>query len=145
VTWVGLSFGDNAWRSLIKGIPPAAYSSSNVGVPEWYDIRDAIELWPEPTSSAWLLRIKGYFNPLAFEADTDVNTIDWQAIYLKALADAKAFYKQPDAGMAQKQLGAYIAELVATTHTTQRYIPGANPARNGIPPILLDQNGNRVN
>lgn len=145
VTWVGLSYGDNAWRSLIKGVPPAAYSSSNVGVPEWYDIRDAIELWPTPTSSAWLLRIKGYFKPLPFEADTDVNTIDWQAIYLKALADAKAFYKQPDAKMAQQELGAYIAELVAAGHTTQRYIPGNNPARNGIPPILLDQNGNRVN
>jgi len=145
VTWVGLSYGDNAWRSLIKGVPPAAYSSSNVGVPEWYDIRDAIELWPMPTSSAWLLRIKGYFKPLPFEADTDVNTIDWQAIYLKALADAKAFYKQPDAKMAQAELGAYIAELVAAGHTTQRYIPGNNPARNGIPPILLDQNGNRVN
>lgn len=145
VTWVGLSYGDNAWRTLIKGVPPAAYSSSNVGVPEWYDIRDAIELWPEPTSSAWLLRIKGYFKPLPFEADTDVNTIDWQAIYLKALADAKAFYKQPDAKMALAELGAYIAELVAAGHTTQRYIPGNIPARNGIPPILLDQNGNRVN
>lgn len=145
VTWVGLSYGDNSWRPLIKGVPPVAYSSANVGLPQWYDIRDAIELWPAPTSSAWLLRIKGYFKPLAFDADTDTTSIDWQAIYLKALADAKAFYKQPDANVIGKQLEVYIAGLVAGTHTTQRYTPGARPVLNAIPPLLLDSNGVPVN
>jgi hypothetical protein len=153
ITWAGISKGDNTWRQMIDGIPPEVYSTPANGVPQRYEIRDAIEVWPTPTDNNWLIRIKGYFQPSAFEADTDTNTIDAQAIYLKAVADAKATLKlngKPlftplEVQLAQSEAKAYIGDLVAGTHMTRRYIPGDRMANNAIRPVLLDANGNPVN
>jgi hypothetical protein len=141
LSWVGISNGDVGWRPLTKSVPPTTYGNIVVGIPNFYDIREQIEVWPAPVSTAWQLRIKGYFTPGPFELDTDTTTIDWQAVYLQAVADAKVSFKQPDAGLAQAQLRTYIGDLVAGTHGTQRYIPGDSVARPMTRPIALDANG----
>jgi hypothetical protein len=154
ITWCGVSQGDDSWRALIKGIPPEIYSTvTNGGVPQRYELRDAIEVWPEPRDSNWLIRMKGFFQPRRFELDADINSIDWQAIYLQAVADAKTtlkvngkpMFSQYEVQQAQAELKTYIGDLVAGTHGTRRYIPGDRIAMNAIRPILLDTNGNVVN
>jgi hypothetical protein len=136
VTWVGVSDGqDNCWRPLRKGIPPAVYQNTMVGVPTHYEIRQCIEVWCTPIAG-WKLRVKGHFEPAAFEADDDVNTVDWQAIYLRALADAKLAYKQPDALAADSTAKVYIGDLVAGSHMTARYVPGAREPFNAVRPVM---------
>ena len=125
ITFVGISNGDNNWRPIRKGIPPGLYNSNQTGPPTHYEIRQCIELWPTPTTP-WLLRIKGTFGLDPFEADGDTTSMDWQAIYLSALADAKATYKQPDAQLAGARAREYIGDLVAGEHSGARYFPGTD-------------------
>lgn len=124
VSWVGASCNQNTWRRLIEGVPPQIYNAAVSGPPQYYEIRQAIEIWPSPPDSTWQLQIKGYFSPLPFEADTDTCWIDWQAIYLYATAKAKAHYKQTDARDYERDWMNYVKQLVAGTHKTARYIPG---------------------
>lgn len=136
VTWVGVCDpNDNAWRPLKRGIPPPVYQNTMVGVPTHYEIKGCIEVWCTPIAG-WKLRVKGYFEPLAFEADSDVNSVDWQAVYLQALADAKLHYGQKDAPKAQAEAQRYVGELVAGTHQTARYVPGERMPPNAVRPVL---------
>lgn len=138
ITWVGVSDGDNNWRPLRKGIPPVVYNSNQTGPPTHYEIRECIEVWPTPYPN-WLLRIKGTFGLLAFEADADVNTLDWQAIYLTALGNCKVYYKQDDAKLVMNQAQMYISDVIAGSHAGGRYFPGSNHTRNleAVRPVLV--------
>ena len=150
VTWVGMSQGDVSWRPLRKGVPPTAYTNQVNGIPEFYDIRQAIELWPAPRDSTWLLHMRGYFQPAPFEVDTDVATIDWQAIYLQTVADAKAtikvngkpLFSQDEINLARAEAKTYVGDLIAGTHGTRRYVPGEPEYLNAPRPLLLDGAGN---
>lgn len=137
VKWVGVAYGsDNTnIRPLRCGIPPEVYVSNQSGVPTHYEIRQCIEIWPNPVDG-WKLVVKGNFGLDPFDQDTDTCTIDWQAIYLQALADAKATYKQPDAVLAKQTAVSYVGDLVAGSHHTRRYIPGARELPNAVRPVL---------
>jgi hypothetical protein len=146
VTWVGLSFNDNVWNPLIKGIPPMAFGQNINGVPTNYEIRQALEIWPAPTTTDWKVQIKGYFEPQVFETDDDTTTLDWQAIYLWTLADAmprfrnqrgQPWFNQLEISQAQANAMQYIKHLVAGTHMTARYVPGVILERNAVRPVLV--------
>jgi hypothetical protein len=136
VRWVGISQGDNKWRPLNCGIEPMRYSSRVQSIPDSYEIRQCIEVWPAPSDDTWKLRIKGDFGLQPFVADTDVNTVDIEAIQLLALANAKAHYGQPDAANYMSQLTTLIGDLTAGSHDTRRYFPGRNEWLPAIPPKL---------
>ncbi len=128
VTWVGISQGDLSWRPLVCGIDPVMYGSPGAGIPSHYEIRQCIEVWPAPVDDTWKLRIKGHFGLLPLDADSDETTIDPEAIFLQALANAKAHYGQPDAENYAAQAAGYVHSLVAGSHHTRRYVPGASRA-----------------
>lgn len=134
VSWVGVSLGDNCWRPLVCGIDPLRYSYQGTSIPDSYEIRQCIEVFPAPSSDDWKLRIKGDFGLLPFAAETDVTTIDPQAIKLHALAYAKAHYGQPDAANHMSALTTFLGDLTAATHQTRRYVPGERLAPPAIPP-----------
>ena len=127
VTWVGISQGDSSWQPLVCGIDPVMYGSPDAGIPSHYEIRQCIEVWPAPADATWKLRIKGHFGLLPLEADDDETTIDPEAIFLQALANAKAHYGQPDAENYAAQAASYVHSLVAGSHHTRRYVPGQQP------------------
>jgi len=138
VTWVGISQGDLSWRPLVCGIDPVMYGSPGPGIPSHYEIRQCIEVWPPPVDSTWKLRIKGNFGLLPLEADSDETTIDPEAIFLQALANAKAHYSQPDAGNYAAQATAYVRSLVAGSHHTRRYIPGSAMPPPAVRPVMKE-------
>jgi len=119
------SCGDNNWRPLRRGIVTEMYNAIQTGPTTHYEIRSCIELWPTPIVG-WLLRIKAFYCLLPFEADNDLTTIDWQAIYLTALGDAKTIYKQADAQAAVLRAREYVGDLVAGSHAGARYFPGGD-------------------
>lgn len=125
LSWVGVSDECDVWRPLTCGIPPECYQDANeLGVPYRYEIRQCIEVWPAPDSDIYKLRIKGDFGLEPFEADEDLCTIDDEAVFLFALARAKAHYGHPDASNYQSDAMAYIRLLTAGAHLTRRYVPG---------------------
>lgn len=137
VRWVGISLGDSIWRPLNAGIEPSRYMANLQGIPDSYEIRQCIEVFPPPSDSTWQLRIKGDFGLLPFAADTDTTTIDPQAIKLHALAYAKAHYKQPDASNHMTALTTFLGDLTASTHLTKRYVPGEGYAPPAIRPKVV--------
>lgn len=137
VVWVGISKGDNCWQELVCGINPVYYRSMQQAIPQFYDIRQCIEIWPASNSSEWQLRIKGDFGLLPFAADSDVTTIDAEAVFLLALANAKAHYEQPDAGTTMSMAMGLIGDLTAGSHFTRRYVPGVETLPNAVPPKMV--------
>ena len=137
VRWVGVEDGASTWRELQQGIPPELYSGMTPGYPARYEIRQCIEVWPAPADDSHTLRIKGHFGLLPFTEDEHYTTIDAEAVFLLALANAKAHYGQPDAANYMQQLNVYIGDLVAGTHMTARYIPGGRKPR--VPEIVVRQ------
>lgn len=136
--WVGISQGDSSWQPLICGINPVLYGSAITGIPSHYEIRQCIEIWPAPTDDSWKLRVKGDFGPSPVEADGDVLTVDPEAVFLQALANAKAHYGQADAGNYASQATAYVRSKVAGSHQTRRYIPGSCPQPPAVRPVLKE-------
>ena len=141
ITWVGISEGDNFWRQLVCGIKPEFYYGDISSWPTHYEIRQCIEVWPPPSSDDWKLRIKGYFGLLPLEVDTDVNTIDYEAIQLFALANAKAHYGHPDAANYMGQYRDYIGAVTAGSHHTRRYVPNTEQSYPPPLPILTGYPG----
>jgi hypothetical protein len=138
IEWVGISDGTNWWQPIICGIPPECYSFNQVlGWPQRYEIRQCIEVWPPPAQGPWKLRIKGDFGLEPFAADDDKCTIDDEAVFLHALARAKAHYSQPDAANYQTDAMTYIKQLTAGSHMTRRYVPGVVELPAAIPPKWL--------
>lgn len=135
--WVGISQGDNVWRPLIEGIEPTMYSSRVESIPRYFEVRQCIEIWPAPSDSSWSLRIKGDFGLLPFAANDDVTTIDAEAIFLRAVARAKAHYRQPDAANWENDANTYVGMLVAGQHPTRRFFPGSRPKPNAVPPKMV--------
>jgi len=135
ISWAGLSQGDGDWRPLYSGIDPVMYTSRGPGIPSHYEVRQCIELWPAPVDATWQLRIKGQFGLMPLAADGNFTTVDPEALFLLALANAKAHYGQPDAGNYASQLSSYVRDLVRGDHNTRRYIPGTSDPRNAVRPI----------
>jgi len=136
--WVGISQGDSSWRPLVCGINPVLYGSAATGIPSHYEIRQCIEVWPAPTDDTWQLRIKGDFGPTTLETDDDVLTVDPEAVFLQALANAKAHYGQADAANYASQATAYVRSRVAGSHQTRRYIPGSCVQPPAVRPLLKE-------
>lgn len=141
VLWIGISRGDNVWTKLIEGIDPIMYTSKILAIPCYFEIRQCIELWPAPSDNTWLMRIKADFGLLDFSTDGDLTTVDSEAVFLDALANAKAHYGQPDAANIKAEANAYIAALNAGRHPTKRLWPGASPIPNAIPPLMANNPG----
>jgi len=131
ITWVGI-VRDGIWRALCAGIPPELYSHAVTGWPSHYEIHDAIEVWPVPQDTEGSLVVKGHFGLEAFAADTDTTTIDDRLVFMLALSNAKAHYRQPDAGNYVRELEAMMQNLVAGSHQTRRYIPGRRNRADGV-------------
>ncbi len=137
VTWAGISQGDMNWRPLQCGINPVRYTSLINAIPDSYEIRQCIEVWPAPPDNTWSLRIKGYFGLQQFENDNDSTSIDYRAVFLLALATAKAHYGQPDSNNIASQLVTFMGDLVAGSHQTRRYVPGAVDRSPAVPPKMV--------
>lgn len=131
ITFVGVQ-RDTITERLVAGIPPAVLAQDITGWPERYEVRQCIELWPAPAETRGQLIIKGHFQPTAFASDDDKTTIKSHVVYLLALANAKAHYKQPDTQSVMAQFEGELRAIVAGSHQTYRYIPGARRSTSAV-------------
>lgn len=137
ITWVGVSLGDANWRELVSGINPVLYSPQQQSVSQYFEVRQCIEVWPAMSNDSWQLRVKGIFGLMPFHDDDDVTSIDAEAVFMLALANAKAHYGQGDAGNYMQELAEYIGELTAGNQPTRRFFPGSRTLPNAVRPKLV--------
>jgi hypothetical protein len=139
--WVGISQDDNFWRPLVAGINPAMYYGDISGWPQYYAIRQCIEVWPPPQDATWKLRILGQFGLMPLEVDADECTIDYRMVQLFALANAKAHRGQPDAANYMQQYRALAGKVVAGQYGLIRFVPGASETAPPPLPIFTGYSG----
>ncbi len=137
ITWIGIEDLNAAFYPLREGIDPTLYTTeSKDGFPRRYEIRQSIEVFPAP-ADAYKLQVKGRPLNFVFAGDSDIATIDPELIFLLALANAKAHYNQPDAGVYFTQATNHLGQLVAGSHGTKRYTPGAVEVERRSQPSLI--------
>lgn len=100
------------WQPLTEGIT-LEERSLNVGVwPLKYERFEQMEVWPVPTSQIRMRR--EYVKALApFDSSNDRTSLPSELVFLMALANAKAHYKQADADRYATQLDGLLARLKA--------------------------------
>lgn len=124
IKWVGATHGTTRYP-LRQGIPPQLLDyATTSGWPSYYEIKQCIEIWPAPAATEGTLRIRAGFVATPFAADSDLPSIDDELVFLLALANAKAHFKQPDAGNIIQQFEIHLQGVVAGSHGAARYIPG---------------------
>lgn len=124
---VNISVADGATRGppLREGITPSMYSNAVSGIPTHYEGRGQIEFWRTP-DQAYTAHLDGFRKLKAFATDADVCTVDDELVFMLALANGKAHYRQADAEIYAREMNAMLARLKGAAHGGRRYIPGHN-------------------
>jgi hypothetical protein len=98
------------WQDLVEGIS-LDQRSYNVGDrPMRYERRDQIELWPVPQGQ-YQMRFEYVRTLLPFTESSHRCSLPDRDVFLVALSNAKAHYRQPDADRYQKQADALLVRL----------------------------------
>lgn len=97
-------------HQLEEGIDYQDRSSQVSTIPQKYERRDQIELWPIP-QAIYPLRIEYIKRLGSFTANSDRASLPSEIVYLHALTNAKAHYRQPDADRYAGQLESILARL----------------------------------
>lgn len=114
----------NVITRLTKGIPFQLYEAANPSsIPSRYDVRSCIEIWPPPVAAGTLV-VKGTLAAVDLVNDSDKVMVDPTALLMRTVAFMKSSKGHEDAGNYSGQYWDYIGNLVADTHTDERYIPG---------------------
>lgn len=116
--------GNPRWREVSQGIDTIHRNALVTnGAPQRYETYAQIEVLPA-ADQAYTLRI-WYIGALGrFSQDSDRATIDDNLIFLHALANAKAHYRQPDAATYSSQVESLLTQLKAKGYTKRRFIRG---------------------
>lgn len=132
---INVSLQDGTFRSppLREGILPTFYNQTSGGRPTHYARRAKVEFWPVPDSSSYDIYIEGYCKLRPFESDTDTTTVDEELVFMLALANGKAHYRQPDAEIYANEMNAMMKRLRGADHGGRRYIPGMNDDHTAMP------------
>ncbi len=130
ITWVGVQ-QDQTWLPLHAGIDPERFTETGQGVPQCYEFREFLEIWPEPDRDDYVIWMKGHIGLQSFENDNDTTTTDYMPVFLMALANCKQHFQQPDAPSIFRQLEVMIGKLNAGAFGLQRFVPTPpEPIRN---------------
>jgi hypothetical protein len=137
----------NTWWPLVRGISPTFYTlDQNLGWPNYYEVRQCIEVFPAPQAGGYKLWIKGNFELAPFTADDDTTTIDAEPVFLWAMGLAKSHKGDRDAGLPTPGAETgyygmairYVKDLIASAHGNTRYIPGTAAIPVATPPVMVE-------
>jgi hypothetical protein len=137
ISWVGLQLPqNNMWMPLRCGIDPSYYTTAaQQGLPQLYEIRSCIEVFPVP-NAAYKLWIKGMMGIEPFVGDSDQTTIDSELVFLTALGRAKAHYGQKDAQEVAGEAEAFLRDIISGKHLTRRYVPNTFKLPPAVQPVM---------
>jgi hypothetical protein len=121
ITYAGLLDG-TIWCDMYPGIDPLLFNITQQSRPTHYQIRQYVEVYPEPDQS-YTLYLFGRTGLMPFTADDHIASVDYLPVYLQALAEAKAHYGQADAQVYFQRLESMLGDLNAESFSTTRFIP----------------------
>lgn len=121
IEYAGLLDG-TIWNDMTPGIDPTLFNIDQQQRPQFYQIREYVEVFPEP-DQAYTMYLFGRSALMPFTADSHITSVDPLPVYLQALAEAKAHYGQNDAQVYFQRLEGMLGDLNAESHSTERYIP----------------------
>ena len=131
IKYVGLLDG-TIWSDMYPGIDPLLFNITQQKRPTHYQIREHIEVFPEP-DKAYTLYLFGRSALMPFTADAHITSVDPLPVYLQALAEAKAHYGQPDAQVYFQRLEGMLGDLNAESFAGERFIPNPEPSLPAYP------------
>lgn len=106
---------------LKEGIKPQHRGLNTGSVPARFERRDQIELYPVPNTDQYTLRFE-YIKTLApLVVNSSRTSLPSEIVYLHALSNAKAHYRQPDAETYASQLDALMNKLKAKHRSSKVY------------------------
>jgi hypothetical protein len=144
ISWVGVEDLNEMWFPLLCGINPSLYTTAEQeGLPQLYEIRSCIEIFPAP-NAAYKLWVKGQMGLEPFTGDSDQTTVDSDLVFVWALAAAKAHYGQKDAARVEAASREALSDYIAGNHLTRRYVPGRRDPPPAVQPIMthfIDSSG----
>lgn len=115
------------WVELVEGISIEDRSTDVLDRPIKYDRFEQMEVWPVPRAQFRMRR--EFVKALApFAESNDRTSLPSEIVFLFALANAKAHYKQSDADRYEKQLDGLLSRLKAK-HRGQSVWERATPTR----------------
>lgn len=116
-----------SWVELVEGISIEDRSTDVLDRPIKYDRFEQMEVWPVPRAQFRMRR--EFVKALApFAESNDRTSLPSEIVFLFALANAKAHYKQADAERYEKQLDGLLSRLKAK-HRGQSVWERATPER----------------
>ena len=121
ITYVGLLDG-TIFNPMTAGIDPILFNIDGQQRPEHYEIREFIEVFPEP-DQAYTMYIMGPTALKPLTADDHYTSTDPHPVFLQALAQAKAHYGQNDAQVYFQQLENMLGKLNSDSFGNKRFIP----------------------
>ncbi len=110
---------------LRQGYSPTETNVPNHAMPWAFDLREYLELWPVPDKT-YVVWLKGHLGIRRMETDDDTLTVDFEPVFLMALANAKEHFKQPAISY-WRQLEVLIGKYTAASHGIRKYIPNPRP------------------
>lgn len=124
---INVSVQDGTTRSgpLREGITPSMYSNAASGQPSHYEARNQLELWRTP-DKIYTVHIEGFIKLKPFTADAHEATVDDELVFMLALANGKAHYRQADAEVYAREVTTLLGRFKGAAHGGRRYIPGQN-------------------
>lgn len=117
-------------RPMFRGIElrhrNSGISSSR---PLRYEFKNQIEIWPAPDVLGYTIRMD-YVERLAplVDDNSSLTLYDDQLVFLMALSNSKAHYRQPDAGAVAGQLNSVLMKLKQRKAGDRIFIRGVRPA-----------------
>src|SRR5687768_14915564 len=122
VSKVWLELDGNNISTLAQGIAPHLRAFESRSYPTRYDtLNGQMELWPVP-SQQYDLYIEYLAPKPRFTQDQDRPGVPDRLVFLYALANAKAHYRQPDAQAAGATFTKMLATAKARQHENRRYV-----------------------
>lgn len=117
------------WLPLRQGIDAGIYNVTGHTMPYRFELREYLEIWPIPDKT-YIIWLRGHLGLKKLDVDADTLTIDFQPVFLHALAAAKEQFKQMGAGTIRRDLEILLGRYTAAAHGVKRYIP--NPRDNRV-------------
>jgi len=125
------------WYPLRSGIEPTDFIRDTMqSRPTTYELRQYLEIFPEPDAT-YVIWLKGHLGVRRFTEEDDLPTVDSRAVFLLALANAKAHFGHPDANNYVKQFEVLIRKFTAGAHGTRKYVPGERRKEDAVRPKVV--------
>jgi hypothetical protein len=128
VTMTPVAAASTRMLPLRQNINPSWFNQPGHAMPTNFEVDRYLHVWPVPDKT-YVIWLRGHLGLRSFTADTDVLTIDYQPVFLHALAACKEQFKQMGAATHRRDLEILLGGYTAASHGAKKYVPNPRPMK----------------